>query len=260
MTHYLSTEGFIIRAQDYKEFDQLLSVYTLEKGKLRLLVKGVKKTSSKLRGGVQLFSRSTFTLVEGRGIPVVINAEALTSYPAIRHDLNRMSYAGYIAELMDMVISEGEADAGLYELMVLTMGLLAEKRPWLAARFFELRLLEHLGYQLHLEHCVHCTKPMGSYGKYAGTTGGLLCANCYGTEAGFLVSVSDETRALLLAFRNMPTDRMHTIYASARGQKELEAYLELQYCQILEYPLKTKAFLKELHLDQIYCNEYVSSN
>ena len=49
MADYFSTEGLILRAQDYKETDQLLTIYTIERGKIKALVKGVKKTTSKLR-------------------------------------------------------------------------------------------------------------------------------------------------------------------------------------------------------------------
>ena len=56
VSDYVSTVALVLRAKDYKEADQLLTVYTKAKGKMTVLAKGVKKNSSKLRGGLQLFT------------------------------------------------------------------------------------------------------------------------------------------------------------------------------------------------------------
>ena len=56
LNDYLTTPAVILRAMDYKEADQLLTVYTRTKGKITVLAKGIKKNASKLRGILQLFS------------------------------------------------------------------------------------------------------------------------------------------------------------------------------------------------------------
>ena len=49
MEQYQQVNGLILRGRDYKEADQLLTVYTREQGKITVQARGVKKTASKLR-------------------------------------------------------------------------------------------------------------------------------------------------------------------------------------------------------------------
>ena len=55
LSQYISTNALILKAKDYKEADQLLTVYTQSSGKLTVLAKGLKKNQSKLRGSLQIF-------------------------------------------------------------------------------------------------------------------------------------------------------------------------------------------------------------
>ena len=49
------TDAIILRRSDFGEADRLLTVFTPERGKLRLLAKGVRKTTSRKAGHVELF-------------------------------------------------------------------------------------------------------------------------------------------------------------------------------------------------------------
>ena len=42
-------QGIVLRSRDYKEADQLVTIYTRELGKVTVQARGVKKTASKLR-------------------------------------------------------------------------------------------------------------------------------------------------------------------------------------------------------------------
>lgn len=45
-------QGIVLRSRDYKEADQLVTIYTRELGKVTVQARGVKKTASKLRSGL----------------------------------------------------------------------------------------------------------------------------------------------------------------------------------------------------------------
>ena len=56
MSEYLSSEAVVLKSQDYKEDDNIITIFGEKTGKLWAVVKGVKKSNSKLRGAVQGFS------------------------------------------------------------------------------------------------------------------------------------------------------------------------------------------------------------
>ena len=133
MEQYQHLNAIILRSRDYKEADQLLTIYTREQGKLTVQVRGVKKTNSKLRGGILLFSQAELVVTAGKAFPIVTGASTVTAFASLRSDFVRMSYAGYAAELLDRVISEGPADEELYLFMLQTLQLLEFIDPWVAS-------------------------------------------------------------------------------------------------------------------------------
>lgn len=246
MEQYQQVNGLILRSRDYKEADQLLTVYTREQGKMTVQAKGVKKTASKLRGGILLFSQTDLVLTIGKGFPVVTGASAVTMFAALRSDFVRMSYASYAAEFIDQVVSEGQPDENLYRLVLQTFYLLEHIDPWLAVRHLEVRLLEQQGYGLQLERCLTCGAPLSAE-QHHGVYGGLLCPGCAVQEQPG-VMLNREGITTLQALDYVPLHRLGWVYISQSGRKSIEQYLEFQLQQVLGRPLRTRDFLKQLSI------------
>lgn len=246
MEQYQHVNAIILRSRDYKEADQLLTIYTREQGKLTVQVRGVKKTNSKLRGGILLFSQAELVLTAGKAFPIVINASTKTSFSALRTDFSRMSYAGYAAELLDQVISEGHADEALYLFMLQTLQLLEFIDPWVAVKYLESKVLERQGYSLELNRCQYCGAVLSGE-QYRGVYGGLLCRQCSLQELGGIV-LTQEGRTFLQALSYIPLHRLGWLYMSRDGRESVNRYMEFQLQQVLAYPLKTRDFLKQMNL------------
>ena len=246
MEQYQHVNGIILRSRDYKEADQLLTVYTREQGKITVQARGVKKTASRLRSGILLFSHTSLVLTAGKAFPIVTGASTETAFPSLRSDFNRMSYAGYAAELLDQVIADSQPDEGVFRLILETMYLLENINPWLAVRHLELRLLELQGYGLQLDTCLQCGAPLQGE-RFYGVQGGALCPLCSHGQQGGTVLTS-EALTVLKAFDFMPMHRLGWVYCSKEGRQSLEGYMELQLQQVLSWRLKSRDFLKQMNL------------
>ncbi|MDO8591465.1 MAG: DNA repair protein RecO, partial [bacterium] len=66
MNRYV-TQGIVLSRTDFGEADRILTFLTNDHGKVRAIAKGVRKSKSKLAGGIELFSISDLTLIIGRG-------------------------------------------------------------------------------------------------------------------------------------------------------------------------------------------------
>lgn len=237
-------QGIVLRSRDYKEADQLVTIYTRELGKVTVQARGVKKTASKLRSGLLLFSQTQLELVMGKSFPVVTGAAIAEAFALLRSDFSRMSYASYAAELLDQVIVEAQPDAELFLLILQTLYLLEQIDPWLAVRQLEVRLLEQQGYGLQLEHCLSCGKPLRGE-RYHGAVGGVFCTACGHDSPGGAV-LTQEALTMLKALDYIPLHRLGWVYVSQEGRHSLEQYLELQLQQILSWPLKSRDFLRQM--------------
>lgn len=61
------TRGIVLTRTNYQEADRIITLLTPDHGKVRVLAKGVRKSKSKLAGGIELFSIAEIGFIRGRG-------------------------------------------------------------------------------------------------------------------------------------------------------------------------------------------------
>jgi DNA repair protein RecO (recombination protein O) len=242
-SHVYRTEAVVLRRTDYSEADRILTLYTPRFGKRRAIAKGVRKTTSRLAGHVELFTRVQLLLAEGRNLDIVTQAEIVAPYRALREDLGRISYAYYVAELLDKLTTDEEGQSPAYGLLVETLDALDRaSQPELAVRRFELRLLGVLGYRPHLFHCAACQEQLTEAADRWTPGGGMLCNRCAaGDPTGLPVSLP-AFKALRFMQRES-LDAVLDLRLSEPTSREVEDLLRLTIRPILERDLKSVQFV-----------------
>lgn len=173
------TDALVIRARDYAEADKILTLFSAKYGRIQAIAKGVRKPKSRLRGGVQLFSYSDFLLHKGKSLDTVTQVEQKESFLWLLEDLERLTYATYLAELLDAAVLENEEGQEIFLLTLTCLYLLQSVDPKLVIRCFEFRLLQQLGYKPQLEDCVNCGQIANGERRYFSIDlGGVVCNQC----------------------------------------------------------------------------------
>jgi len=89
------TRGIILNRTDYGEADRIISFLTPDHGKVKAIAKGVRKSKSKLAGGIELFSVSDLSFIPGRReIATVVSTRLIKYFGSIVKNLDRTN-AGY---------------------------------------------------------------------------------------------------------------------------------------------------------------------
>ena len=102
------TQGIVLSRTDYGEADRILTFLTAERGKIKALAKGVRKSKSKLAGGIELFSVSDLTLILGRGeINTLISSRLARHYGNIVKDLERTKAAYEMMRAVNRATEDG---------------------------------------------------------------------------------------------------------------------------------------------------------
>ncbi|MGC8959150.1 MAG: DNA repair protein RecO [Chloroflexia bacterium] len=174
------TEGIILRRSDVGEADRILTLYTPERGKIRLLAKGVRRPGSRLAGHVELLAHSAFLVARGRNLDIVTQAQTRQAFPALRQDLERIGWGCYIAELLDRMAPEQEENYPAYLLLLEALELLDRGgNGEMVARSFEMHLLGYMGYRPQLFRCVSCEVGLEERPPaFSIAQGGVLCPRC----------------------------------------------------------------------------------
>ena len=242
-------DAIILRRSDYGEADRLLTVFSAERGKLTLLAKGARKTKSRKAGHIELFTHTTMQVAEGRTWGIVTQAETVESFRALREDLDKISQAYYLAELVDQFTQENDPSFPLFELTALTLARLSDGAAGqvsLAVRYFELHLLRLTGYQPQLHLCLACDKPLEAVDSYFHPLdGGTLCPDCGATRARAR-PISLGALKVLRFIQTRAWADVARLQLTPKTQGEVEKTLLDYITHILERRLKSVAFLKKL--------------
>ncbi len=245
--HSLRVEAVILRHTDWGEADRLLSLYTREAGKLRAVAKGARKLRSRKAGHLEPFMRSALMLARGRDMWIVTQAETVDAYLPLREDLNLTGYAAYVIELLDRFTYEEGENRSLYALVVDTLGRLsAGEDIFLTIRYYEIRLLDFLGFRPELFYCVECQneiKPQDQF--FSAANGGVLCPNC-GPRAAGSRPVSMQALKYLRHYQRSSFPEAARAVIPEKVQREMEALLQHYLTFLLERGLNSPAFIRKM--------------
>ncbi|MCA9984421.1 MAG: DNA repair protein RecO [Anaerolineales bacterium] len=240
-------EGIVLRRSDFGEADRLLTLFTKEQGKLRAIAKGARKPQSRKTGHVELFMRTQFLLGTGRSLAIVTQAELIEPYNALRDDLIRTTYAGYVVELLDRFTADEDRNSTLYRLLDETLArLCTHPEMRLVARFYELRLLSLAGFQPQLFHCVGSGDPIVEENQYfSAELGGLLRPPQRGLDRAAR-PISAVAVKVLRYLQTRSWETVHALQLRPELHRELESLMFYYLTYLLERDLKSVDFLQRL--------------
>lgn len=178
------TESIVLRRYDSGEADRIVTLFTPEFGKLRVVARGIRKPKSKLASLVETFTHSSLLLGRGHNMDVVAQGEVLNAFTPLKSNLERSGCAFYVAELVSRFTADHAETRVLFDLLANTLNsLCTEVRMGFLLRHFDMNLLQCVGYRPNLHRCVTCNarlKPESNYFSPSG--GGVLCPACFGSE------------------------------------------------------------------------------
>ena len=140
------TEGIILKRKNFGEADRILTVFTLQRGKISIVAKGVRRITSRRAGNVELLNRVILFLYQGRGMPILTEAEGIENFEKLKSDLTLSTVAFHIIELIDKLTAENQENRLLYEHLVNCLKRLERNPRQIFIRAFEAKILTNLGF------------------------------------------------------------------------------------------------------------------
>lgn len=186
MARSSTTEAVVLRSFRLGEADRVLHLYTLARGRVGAVAKGIRKTRSRFGGRLEPFSHVELVLYHGRGeLETITGASLVRSHDRIRSDPHRLQVGTIGLEAMLRLFVEQESNERAFLALTRFLDALAEapvpagERPALDPLVisFQLKLLWVSGYMPHLGGCVECESPEGLV-AFVPSAGGVVCERC----------------------------------------------------------------------------------
>ncbi len=241
------TEAIIIKKTKLGEADRILTLYTPHLGKIQAVAKGVRRPRSKLSGHLELLTHSQVSLARGKNLDTVTGSQTINSFLSVKSDLELISYALYVIELLNKFTEEHIENYPLFRLLLETLKQLEQgNNNELVLRYFELHLLSHVGYRPQLQNCVLCRSPLSPVtNSFSATAGGMLCPGC-SSPRPFTYDLSFNSLRLLRLLQDGKCDTAAHLEAKQQTLNELEWIMRNYISYLLEREIKSVAWLDAL--------------
>ena len=239
------TEGVVLAYVNTGEADRVVTFFTQDMGKMRAVAKGVRRAKSKLGGHLELLNRVSLSIAHGRSLDIVSEAQLIDGHRTLRADLERLSRAMFIAEMVNGFSVEQSSSPALYRLLLdslMRMG--TSPRPEVLLRYFEMRLLEQAGYRPELVSCVECRERLEPADHvFSFSQGGALCPRCRPEAAGAVVPVPVRAMKVLRYLQREDISATSALKVGAEVAGEVARVNRSYVRYILERELKSAAFV-----------------
>ena len=178
----LHTKAIVLKRINFSEAERILTVITPEQGRVSMLAKGVRRAKSKLAGGLELFSESDITYIDGRSeLKTIISTRLNVHFNHIVEDIQKTMLAYDILQAVYENTQHG-VESGTYDLLLSSLSYLNDKEANRDALlvWFTVHSLLLDGAGLNLEKPINKPKfeEQGSY-QYSFDDRSFVC-----TEAG----------------------------------------------------------------------------
>ncbi|MFN8523712.1 MAG: DNA repair protein RecO [Chloroflexota bacterium] len=243
----LRCQGLVLRRHDVGESDRVVVMFTRERGKLRAVAKGARKTSSRKAGHLELFTHVDVLLEQRRDMDFVGQVDTLDSFRAIREDLTRTSLAYLVTELVDSLTEEGDEQPELFDLTVQALESLQDAPdPRLVVDHFAMQLLELLGFRPAIGECLRCGSELEPGSNFFSPfLGGALCPRCGPAEPS-ASAIATPTLKLLRNLQRLRRPGSLRVVIPLDVQRETSRVLRELIERHSERRLRSTAFIARL--------------
>ena len=173
-------EAVVLRTHKLGEADRIITLLTRQRGKVRAVAKGVRRTTSRWGSRLEPFAHVDLQLAEGRSLDVITQAETLEPFNSrLGMDYDRYTAGTVMLETADRLVTE-EGEPAVQQFLLLVGGLRVMAGGEHGAKqvldSYLLRSLSVAGYAPSFDHCVQCGVE-GPHRFFNPSAGGVLCSS-----------------------------------------------------------------------------------
>lgn len=250
------SEAIVLKTIKMGESSQILTVYSKEFGKLKLIAKASRSPKSRIAALTEKFCvvQIVFYKKENKELYFLSSLDGIMFFPGLAQDLTRLAYASACVELLDNLVFSEEPAYSIYTLLKKCLqdieNFPAESLPWFYFAY-ALKLTGLLGYSPNLGACVSCNaiREQKTY-FFSLEKGGIVCSACLEKEKLYL-KISSEALGIMRKMQTDSFDNLKILKVDGSRLKEIGAVMN----SFLEYhsgskKLKSLEFLEKLHTSE----------
>ena len=230
-----ASEAIVLKTHALGDTSRIVVVYARDRGLIKLVAKGARKTPSRFGYALEPMSRARFHFYykPDRDLHLLSQADLIAATGSRLADLDRLAHAGAAIELIDRLVWGEEGHEELFDVLAATLTAIVEAPPATLSAItiaFELQAASLLGYRPRLDACASCGGALSRERLFSPQRGGLMCDRC--AAEGGVIRLSADALAGLSLLMSRPVAEAGDYFEVRRAGEILrvvEAFLRHQF-------------------------------
>jgi DNA repair protein RecO (recombination protein O) len=237
------SEAIVLRTYPLRESDLLVTLFTRLEGKVRGVARAAKKSRRRFGGSLEplTYVKVAYDDRERHELARLDSCEVLESPLASEVSYLRAVALGHVAELLDELLPDREANDAVFRLALSVLAQLRGKDFWLPVTYFDLWMARLMGYLPDLSECLDCGRSLnGSRAYFHALADGLMCPEHKRLASSEL---SAESRKLAAQMLRVPLAAVEGSVSQKRGA-DLRKFVLQTLERHIEKKLVTRGMLE----------------
>ncbi|HBR14721.1 MAG TPA: DNA repair protein RecO [Candidatus Omnitrophica bacterium] len=241
----IKTEGIVLKTFDFRETSLIAVLFTKDYGKVKGVLKGIRKDPKKFGSSLDKFSVNEIVYYQysRSDLHLISECDLKQYFFPVRKEYKRSLAANYFLELVDTVMPAEQANNEVYQLMLDCLKTLEtiqdiDKLVYI----FQIKILLLSGFSPHLDSCVKCGHKISGRVRFSLSSGGLVCPACPTAETTFTF-ISRGTVASIIHIEQSRWDKVLRLGLTTTVKSELKYILNNFLVYHLEKRIKSARFL-----------------
>jgi DNA repair protein RecO (recombination protein O) len=230
------SEAIVLRTYPLREADLLVTLFTRAEGKVKGVARSAMKSKRRFGGALEplTYVRAFYEDRERQELARLESCEVLESPLATVVSYPRAVALGHVAELMDQLLPDREANDTVFRLVLSVLAALRGTDVWMPVTYFQLWMTRLIGYLPDLSECIVCGRTLnGDRAFFHVLADGIMCADDKRLASS---EISAESRQLAARMFRAPVES----FAGTPWPKTQAADLRKFLIQILQRHIEKK--------------------
>ena len=240
------SEAIVLRTYPLREADLLVTLFTRMEGKVRGVARSAKRSKRRFGGALEPLThvRAYYDDREGQELSRLDSCDVIESPLASEVSYPRAVALGHVAELLDELLPDREANDAVFRLTLSVLGGLRGPDVWMSVTYFELWLTRLMGFLPELSECIVCGRKLeNSRAFFHALADGLMCPDDKRLASS---EMSSESRTLAAQMFRAPIESFGSApWPKTRGS-DLRKFLIQTLERHIEKKLVTAGMLEKI--------------
>jgi len=174
-------KAFILKVQPVRESSQLFHIYSLEYGRLKVILKAGRQSAIKKARTIEPFYEYEMLIYfkETSELHLISQFSLISDFIKIRNDKSKILYGLAILEHILLLTPLGEPSEDIYKLLGQVLSEVEKNKDCrITYLLFRMHLLQHFGLFPQIYKCSKCNGDLRKVNYYIPSSGELLCDDC----------------------------------------------------------------------------------